>query len=92
MEPYLSVDPNFDSTYASNFLVYNTGTVTWIPPGIFIISCKIDITWFPFDDQICKLKVSFENYITYVKAVLRISEFGDWILEKFFVDDSRRSR
>ncbi len=52
-----SADANFDSTYHSNFLVYNTGEVNWIPPGIIKSTCRIDITWFPFDDQFCWLKV-----------------------------------
>uniref|UniRef100_A0A914REC3 Neurotransmitter-gated ion-channel ligand-binding domain-containing protein n=1 Tax=Parascaris equorum TaxID=6256 RepID=A0A914REC3_PAREQ len=53
---YNSADENFDSTYKSNLLVYNSGEVNWIPPGILKFSCRIDITWFPFDDQICGLK------------------------------------
>lgn len=40
-------------------VVYNTGDISWIPPGIFKISCKIDIKWFPFDEQRCFFKVSF---------------------------------
>ncbi|KAE9411900.1 hypothetical protein Angca_006303, partial [Angiostrongylus cantonensis] len=51
-----SVDTNFDSTYPTNMVVYNTGDVHWVPPGIFKISCKIDIEWFPFDEQRCKFK------------------------------------
>lgn len=43
-----SVDANFDSTYPSNLVVYNTGDISWVPPGIFKISCKIDIKWFFF--------------------------------------------
>ncbi|VDM95448.1 unnamed protein product, partial [Onchocerca ochengi] len=53
---YNSADDNFDSTFKSNLLVYSTGEVNWIPPGILKFSCKLDITWFPFDDQICGLK------------------------------------
>ncbi|KAM3720845.1 Acetylcholine receptor [Dirofilaria immitis] len=53
---YNSADDNFDSTFKSNLLVYNSGEVNWIPPGILKFSCKLDITWFPFDDQICGLK------------------------------------
>uniref|UniRef100_A0A914X1F6 Uncharacterized protein n=1 Tax=Plectus sambesii TaxID=2011161 RepID=A0A914X1F6_9BILA len=53
---YNSVDSAFDSTFPVNMLGYNDGTVTWIPPGIFKVSCKIDITWFPFDEQHCHFK------------------------------------
>ncbi|KHN78634.1 Acetylcholine receptor subunit alpha-type acr-16 [Toxocara canis] len=53
---FSSADENFDSTFKSNLLVYSSGEVNWIPPGILKFSCRIDITWFPFDDQICGLK------------------------------------
>uniref|UniRef100_A0A0R3RWT7 Acetylcholine receptor subunit alpha-type acr-16 n=1 Tax=Elaeophora elaphi TaxID=1147741 RepID=A0A0R3RWT7_9BILA len=53
---YNSADDNFDSTFKSNLLVYSNGEVNWIPPGILKFSCKLDITWFPFDEQICGLK------------------------------------
>ena len=55
---YNSVDSNFDSTFKTNLVVYSDGTVNWIPPGIFQISCKIDIRWFPFDEQRCFFKVA----------------------------------
>lgn len=31
---YNSADSNFDSTYPSNLVVYSSGLVNWIPPGI----------------------------------------------------------
>jgi len=32
------------------------GSVNWIPPYMLTASCKIDTTWFPFDEQICTFK------------------------------------
>lgn len=58
---YNSVDAAFDSTYPTNMVVYYTGDINWIPPGIFALSCKLDITWFPFDDQHCFFKVRSEQ-------------------------------
>ena len=46
-----SADEAFDSTYATNIVLSNDGGCSYIPPGIFKSTCKIDITWFPFDDQ-----------------------------------------
>ncbi|VDL71009.1 unnamed protein product [Nippostrongylus brasiliensis] len=44
-------------------LLYNSsGEVNWIPPGIFRASCKMDITYFPFDDQLCYLKFGSWTY------------------------------
>ncbi|VDM25560.1 unnamed protein product [Toxocara canis] len=59
---YNSADESFDSTYKSNLVVYNNGQINWIPPGIFRASCRIDITWFPFDDQSCYLKFGSWTY------------------------------
>ncbi|CAI4226691.1 unnamed protein product [Auanema sp. JU1783] len=53
---YNSAAEDFDSTFKSNLVVYNTGDVTWIPPGVLKFVCQLDVTWFPFDDQICELK------------------------------------
>ncbi|XP_035825449.1 acetylcholine receptor subunit alpha-type unc-63-like [Aplysia californica] len=33
-----------------------TGTVEWHPPGILVVSCDMDITYFPFDRQICSIE------------------------------------
>ena len=30
--------------------------------GIFMSSCPIDITWFPFDDQNCEMKFGSWTY------------------------------
>ncbi|VDD96569.1 unnamed protein product [Enterobius vermicularis] len=60
---YNSVDSNFDSTYQVNILVSNDGSVTWIPPGIFKFSCKINIRWFPFDEQHCSMKSLTAGFI-----------------------------
>lgn len=34
----------------------------YVPPGIFKSTCKIDITWFPFDDQRCEMKFGSWTY------------------------------
>ena len=51
-----SADEKFDGTFQTNVVVSNTGNCLYVPPGIFKSTCKIDITWFPFDDQKCELK------------------------------------
>ena len=53
---YNSANENFDATFPTNIIVYSDGTISQIPPGIFKSTCKIDITWFPFDDQSCDMK------------------------------------
>ena len=43
-------------------VVTHEGKCTYIPPGIFKSTCKIDITWFPFDDQDCEMKFGSWTY------------------------------
>ncbi|TMS36431.1 hypothetical protein L596_003596 [Steinernema carpocapsae] len=59
---YNSADENFDSTFPVNIIVHYDGRVVQVPPGILKLSCKIDITWFPFDNQICHLKFGSWTY------------------------------
>ncbi|XP_023241909.1 neuronal acetylcholine receptor subunit alpha-7-like isoform X3 [Centruroides sculpturatus] len=59
---YNSADEKIDGTYPTNVVVRNNGSCTYIPPGIFKSTCKIDITWFPFDDQMCQMKFGSWTY------------------------------
>lgn len=57
-----SADEGFDGTYHTNIVVKNNGSCLYVPPGIFKSTCKIDITWFPFDDQHCEMKFGSWTY------------------------------
>lgn len=57
-----SADEGFDGTYPTNVVVKDNGTCLYVPPGIFKSTCKIDITWFPFDDQRCEMKFGSWTY------------------------------
>jgi nicotinic acetylcholine receptor len=57
-----SADEGFDGTYATNVVVKSNGSCSYIPPGIFKSTCKIDITWFPFDEQKCEMKFGSWTY------------------------------
>ncbi|CAF1136037.1 unnamed protein product [Rotaria sp. Silwood1] len=67
---------------------YN-GTVFWPPIVKFRSTCKIDITWFPFDDQLCFLKFGSWTYdstqliLTNRSANIDMSNYvdnGEWKL------------
>ena len=57
-----SADEKFDGTFQTNVVVSHDGSCLYVPPGIFKSTCKIDITWFPFDDQKCDLKFGSWTY------------------------------
>uniref|UniRef100_A0AAR2LTN2 Neuronal acetylcholine receptor subunit alpha-7 n=1 Tax=Pygocentrus nattereri TaxID=42514 RepID=A0AAR2LTN2_PYGNA len=53
---YNSADDEFDSTFKTNVLVNSSGYCNYLPPGIFMSTCNVDVRWFPFDIQKCELK------------------------------------
>ncbi|CAF1236098.1 unnamed protein product [Rotaria magnacalcarata] len=59
---YNSADDYTQGYYQSKAMVDNNGHVFWPPPAKFRSSCKIDVTFFPFDDQLCKLKFGSWTY------------------------------
>nr|ABJ09669.1 nicotinic acetylcholine receptor subunit 6 isoform II [Musca domestica] len=59
---YNSADEGFDGTYHTNIVVKHGGSCLYVPPGIFKSTCKMDITWFPFDDQHCEMKFGSWTY------------------------------
>ena len=59
---FSSAHEGFDNTFQTNVVVRHNGTCNYVPPGIFKSTCKIDITWFPFDDQQCRMKFGSWTY------------------------------
>nr|ABJ09673.1 nicotinic acetylcholine receptor subunit 6 isoform V [Musca domestica] len=59
---YNSADEGFDGTYHTSVVVKHGGSCLYVPPGIFKSTCKMDITWFPFDDQHCEMKFGSWTY------------------------------
>ena len=59
---YHSASEKFDSTYPVNIIVWENGKCKYGPPAIFQSTCEIDMTWFPFDEQECKLKFGSWTY------------------------------
>ena len=50
-------------------IISSNGAVRWEPAGVFETSCKIDITFYPYDSQICALEFGTWAYTS--KQVLR---------------------
>lgn len=74
---YNSADEDIDSTFHTNIVVYPSGLCQWVPPGLFLSTCKIDIKWFPFDDQRCTMKFGSWTYDSSGINLLLLSETGD---------------
>ncbi|TKR69550.1 hypothetical protein L596_021694 [Steinernema carpocapsae] len=50
-----NADGNYEVSYHSNVVVDYHGDVMWVPPAIYKSSCRIDVEYFPFDEQTCVL-------------------------------------
>ncbi|XP_072173292.1 uncharacterized protein [Diadema setosum] len=50
-----SVDRNFISFPETYIIVNNDGNIDWYFPAIFTTTCKVDVRFFPFDVQECRL-------------------------------------
>ena len=50
------------NTYKAQVSLTYDGNVTWLNPAIFKSVCQIDVTYFPFDEQICEMKFGSWSY------------------------------
>lgn len=55
---YNSANEDFDSTFKSNEVVYNSGEVNWIPPGFSLVLCLIK---HQFDKHLRNLSCKLQN-------------------------------
>lgn len=59
---YPSADDYSQTYFRSLAAVEHTGNVFWPPPTKFRSTCPVDVKYFPFDDQVCNLKLSSWMY------------------------------
>ncbi|XP_026147043.1 neuronal acetylcholine receptor subunit alpha-2 isoform X1 [Carassius auratus] len=59
---YNNADGEFAVTHMTKAHLFHTGKVLWVPPAIYKSSCSIDVTFFPFDQQNCKMKFGSWTY------------------------------
>lgn len=59
---YLSIHVYCIYHFGTHILMHWFSEQSRQPTGIFKSTCKIDITWFPFDDQRCEMKFGSWTY------------------------------
>jgi hypothetical protein len=75
--------------------IKSNGEVRWEPAGVFETSCKIDITFYPYDTQVCSLifgtwtytsvKVNMTNS-TYEVVMDDYNTSGEWLISNTSVE------
>ncbi|XP_002741797.2 neuronal acetylcholine receptor subunit alpha-2-like [Saccoglossus kowalevskii] len=59
---YNNADGGYDVKNMAMANVFSNGTVQWVPPAIYKSSCRINVEYFPFDEQVCLLKFGSWTY------------------------------
>ncbi|XP_076015421.1 neuronal acetylcholine receptor subunit alpha-4-like [Genypterus blacodes] len=59
---YNNADGDFAVTHLTKAHLFYDGRIKWMPPAIYKSSCSIDVTFFPFDQQSCKMKFGSWTY------------------------------
>ncbi|XP_049634653.1 neuronal acetylcholine receptor subunit alpha-3 [Suncus etruscus] len=88
---YNNVVGDFQVDDKTKALLKYTGEVTWMPPAIFKSSCKIDVTYFPFDYQNCTMKFGSWSYdkakidLVLIGSSMNLKDYwesGEWAVIK----------
>ncbi|CAG0885889.1 unnamed protein product [Darwinula stevensoni] len=91
---YNNADDYTRGYYNSKAMIKHWGQVFWPPPTKFRSACPVDVTYFPFDDQNCTLKLGswayngFEVNVTNRLAEVDLSNYipnGEWELLQGFM-------
>lgn len=43
--------------FSTHIKLHSNGQNIWLAPVLLTSSCKIDVTYFPFDEQVCSLRM-----------------------------------
>ncbi|KFQ49018.1 hypothetical protein N333_06391, partial [Nestor notabilis] len=71
---YNNADGTYEVSLYTNALVMSNGSIRWLPPAICKSACKIEVKYFPFDQQNCTLKFRSWTYDhTEIDMVLKTS-------------------
>ncbi|KAM4562555.1 neuronal acetylcholine receptor subunit alpha-4-like [Odontesthes bonariensis] len=86
---YNNADGDFAVTHLTKAHLFYDGQIRWMPPAIYKSSCSIDVTFFPFDQQSCKMKFGSWTYDRAKIDLISIAsdvdqmdywESGEWVI------------
>lgn len=91
---YNNADDYTNGFMPCNVMLDDSGIVQWAPPAKLRSSCQVDITFFPFDWQTCKLKFGSWSYdkaqvdLINKTAIVDVSNYitnGEWTLHEYYI-------
>lgn len=57
-----SADGKYEITTLTRAEVFFNGTVRWMPPALYLSACRIDMEYFPYDEQTCSMRFGSWTY------------------------------
>lgn len=63
--------------FKTKVMLTSDGRCTWYAPTILRSGCNIDITYFPFDDQLCELKFGSWTFNGFQVNIVQMREDAD---------------
>ncbi|XP_069119573.1 neuronal acetylcholine receptor subunit beta-3-like [Argopecten irradians] len=69
---------------ATSVWVDNDGQVTWFPADSYVVTCVVDITYYPFDTQTCQLSFEIWDLLSSEVSFVTSSDSFD---EKYFEEN-----
>ncbi|XP_015283795.1 PREDICTED: neuronal acetylcholine receptor subunit alpha-10 [Gekko japonicus] len=74
---YNNADEQFSGSMETNVMIRHDGQIRWDSPAITKSSCKVDVSYFPFDGQQCRLTFGSWTYNGNQVDLLNKQDTGD---------------
>ncbi|XP_061485727.1 neuronal acetylcholine receptor subunit alpha-10 [Rhineura floridana] len=74
---YNNADDQFTGSMETNVVIRSDGQIMWDSPAITKSSCKVDVSYFPFDGQQCRLTFGSWTYNGNQINILNKQDTGD---------------
>ncbi|KAJ8043211.1 Neuronal acetylcholine receptor subunit alpha-3 [Holothuria leucospilota] len=86
---YNNANGSFEMNQHTSPSIHYDGQVTWFPPAVYQSACRINVRYFPFDEQICSLKFGSwsytEDHLDLIPKDDQVVERDFWPNEEWFI-------
>ncbi|PIK46198.1 putative neuronal acetylcholine receptor subunit alpha-3 [Apostichopus japonicus] len=89
---YNNANGSYDVNQHTSPSISYTGEIRWYPPAVYQSACKIDVRYFPFDEQTCILKFGSwtytEDHLNLIPMDAQVRERDFWPNEEWMIMDA----